>query len=145
MGPTGAVKLTAATVFGDGAKDTLTGGPGQDWFFSDGQDTVTDRSASEIGTHTDSLREEKHPPLPCAEPTPVIDWSGSSKDSLEALARGDSNGKVSTPPPWTRAFVLDLAAAADTGDPNADIRITIPVAVAPQPGIGHREYVGVVG
>jgi hypothetical protein len=64
---------------------------------------------------------------------------------LDVEARSSSNGKVSGQAPWRRSFVLDLAAVEDVWDPNADIRITIPVAVDPHPGTGQREGVGVVG
>jgi autotransporter-associated beta strand protein len=37
-----------ATVFDDGAVDTLTGSSGRDWFFAGDEDTITDQSASEF-------------------------------------------------------------------------------------------------
>ena len=51
----GQFKLTAQTVFDDGAADMLTGSSGLDWFFSGLNDKITDRHPSEVSTTTDSL------------------------------------------------------------------------------------------
>jgi Ca2+-binding RTX toxin-like protein len=42
------VKLDTATVLDDGAADSLTGGGGEDWFFSLGADVVTDLATGEL-------------------------------------------------------------------------------------------------
>jgi Ca2+-binding RTX toxin-like protein len=51
VGPGGAVRLGAGTVFDDAATDVLTGSAGSDWFLLDpGGDTITDRSTADLVT-----------------------------------------------------------------------------------------------
>ena len=126
VGHNGAVKLTEATVFGDGAKHTLSGGGGHDWVFSDGQDKVTYRCGSEMDSPGAMSPEDDHPSVSCSKPKPVIDWSGSYQDAREAEARSGACGVSGDQQQWIRDFVLDLAADKNILDPNADIQIVLP-------------------
>jgi Ca2+-binding RTX toxin-like protein len=44
----GVPAIDAEHLVGDDSADTLTGGPGQDWFVAGGEDTLKDRAANEL-------------------------------------------------------------------------------------------------
>lgn len=130
VGPTGSVKLTKAMVFDDGAPDTLTGSAGQDWFFSDEQDRLTDGHAGEIATATPlATSPNPAPDRRCQGAAPAIDWSRPWHESGNGGEGACSRGAA-----WLKPFLLELAAEEN---PNLGIQVVLPehdLAYAPAHG-----------
>ncbi len=123
-GLNGTFKLNEETVFGDLAKDILTGGSGKDWFFADGcgwgADRVTDRQKSEVVTQPAvQLAEEKPDHFGHHGDRPWIDWSDH-----DCYHYGHAHSTFHSCPSWVGDFVSDLARSHDR-DPNSCIQVVL--------------------
>ncbi len=120
-------------LFGDAGNDLMNGGAGDDHLYGGaGNDTQDGGAGADIiygGTGDDRLiadsREDR-----------LIDWFGNFNDFVVPGPSFGAPTIVRSPNPQTQQFLLALAAADGSADPNGELQVVVPGSVDQQANSG---------